>query len=150
MNRFRVIALHKATRIDISGLKARIATVWSGKRMYLDKLERDWVMFSFTTDPDALPSLASTAATQNGGFDPRDIHVGVSRRGAMVVYNSDMKPEVAELDAQLKAEPKLLTPLSGGDVTAKEGQFAGGCVAPCLTMAQSACMRLCCTACVQT
>ena len=62
---------------------------------------------------------------QNGGFDPRDIHVGVSRRGAMVIYNSELKSEVAEIETQLKVEPKLLTPLSGSEVTAKEGeQFA--------------------------
>ena len=64
MSRFRVIALYKATRIDITGLKARMASVWGGKRMFLDKLERDWVLFSLTSDPEALPSLASTASTQ--------------------------------------------------------------------------------------
>jgi hypothetical protein len=116
--RFRALAQYRATRVDIAGLRARVAAQWGGHRMFLDKLERDWAMFSFTTNPDALPSIASTASGANGGFDPRDVHVSVSRRGAMIIYNSDVKSAVGDIEAQLGP---VMVPLSGSEPRAKEG-----------------------------
>ena len=66
LSRLRVVATYKATRVDIGGLKSRVEALWSTparQRMFLGRLERDWVVFSLTSDPHALPSLASTGST---------------------------------------------------------------------------------------
>ena len=67
------------------------------------------------------PPSGAAAADANGGFDRRDVHVGVSRRGAMVIYNHELKEHVVDVEAQLKAEPRLATPLPSADATAREG-----------------------------
>jgi hypothetical protein len=118
--RCAVVATYRATRIDINSLKHRLAEAWS-QRLYLEKLDRDWAIFSFTSDADKLPSLSSTASKSNGGFDRADMHVGVARRGAFVVYNADARGPLHELEQAMMHEPKIVTPLQGTEVKAREG-----------------------------
>ena len=117
-SRLKATATQLASRVDCAGLKGRITELWGGKRLFLDKLERDWLVLSYTTDPETLPSINSSAATTNGGFDPRDIHCGISRRGAMVVYNSAARGPTAQLESLLK-DTSVSTPVAS--VTAFEG-----------------------------
>lgn len=86
--------------------------------MFLDKLERDWLVLSYSNDPELLPSINSSAAGTNGGFDPRDIHCGISRRGAVIFYNSSAKGPTGQVEALIK-EGSLSSPLP--HVTAVEG-----------------------------
>ena len=105
-----VSASQLASRVDCSSFRSRIAELWGGKRLFLEKLDRDWLVLSNTNDPDTLPSINSTAATMNGGFDPRDIHCGVSRRGALIVYNAAAKGPTPQVEALFK-DPTLATSL---------------------------------------
>lgn len=118
-SRLRVTATQLASRVDCSGLRARISDLWGGKRLFLDKLDRDWLVLSYTTDPDTLPSMNSSASTTNGGFDPRDIHCGVSRRGALVVYNAGARGPTSQVENLLRdtsvASPLTTTPASEGE-----------------------------------
>jgi hypothetical protein len=127
-SRLRVTASQLASRVDCAGIKARIADMWGGKRLFLDKLERDWLVLSFTNDPETLPSINSTAATTNGGFDPRDIHCGISRRGALVVYNAAAKGPTYQIEALFRdssvSTPLATAPVSEGACTPVTAFFA--------------------------
>ena len=130
---FSVLATYKALRLDLAGLRGALRRLWDGRRVFDVKLERDWAIVSFTTEPaygasieqpstasltpqsaypppppassssssSSVPSNTPSAETADGasspptqprppaagGFSPIDVHVGVSRRGSMVVYN---------------------------------------------------------------
>lgn len=119
-SRLRVTAAQLASRVDCVALKAKITELWGGKRLFMDRLERDWLVLSYTTDPNTLPSINSTAATTNGGFDPRDIHCGISRRGAMIVYNATARGPTPQLEALMK-DKTLVAAIPPSAPTATEG-----------------------------
>ena len=92
-------------------------------RFSQQKLERDWCLVACNADLACAPALHDESLLVPDGMRPKtptpppvtglapdDVHIGVSRRGSVVVYNTDAQEPVEDL-LQVLESGSLSTPL---------------------------------------